>query len=272
MKFETAQGISLPKIGFGTWKMGGGLKADPSKDTHSINALRCAIEVGYTHFDTAEIYAAGRAEELLGKAIKDSNIARESLILTSKVEPENLKFETLIRSCEASLRRLRVDYLDIYLIHWPPNNMDYEETFAALRKLVEDQKVRHVGVSNFKLDHLTKAQAASNIQILTNQVPYNLSNRSYIENGSIRHCLENDILITAYSPFAQGELSVPKTLLEISEDHNSTPHQIALAWLVAQKGVITIPMSFQPNHIEENFASVDIELSKNEINRLNTLA
>src|SRR5512144_3265071 len=120
MKYETVHGVSLPKIGFGTWNIGGGSYADTSLDPASLAALRSALNVGYTHFDTAEGYAAGHSEELVGRAIREANAKRESLFITTKVSPEHLQYDQILRSCENSLRRLGLDYIDLYLIHWPP--------------------------------------------------------------------------------------------------------------------------------------------------------
>src|ERR671924_319649 len=160
MKYETIfNGEQIPKLGFGTWKIGGGSYADPKLDSASLTALRSALEVGYTHFDTAEMYGAGHTEELLGRAIRESRVDRESLFITSKVMPSHLKYDDLMRACESSLRRLKMEYIDLYLIHWPGMGMRLEDTFRALNKLVHDKKVRHLGVSNFNLRLLKESQA-----------------------------------------------------------------------------------------------------------------
>ena len=271
MKYETLHGLSIPKIGFGMWKIGGDSYPDPRLDPASMTALRSALEVGYTHFDTAEAYAEGHSEELLGRAIRETNTDREALFITTKISPEHLQPNQVGRSCENSLRRLNTGYIDLYLIHWPPTGMKFEETFGALNQLVRDGRVKHLGVSNFNLKLLRQAQSYSETPLLTDQVPYRLPDRTYAENGVLDYCQQNDILLTAYSPVKFRNLPVNKTVREIAGTHAATPFQIALAWLVTQPRVITIPMSFNPQHIRENFEAADIELSKEEFKTLSEL-
>jgi diketogulonate reductase-like aldo/keto reductase len=271
MKFETIPGLTLPRIGFGTWKIGGGSSADPSTDSVSMAALHAALEIGYTHFDTAEMYANGHAEELIGKAVHESKVRREALFITSKVTPSHLRYDDVLTSCEKSLRRLQMEYIDLYLIHWPQAGMKLEETFRALNKLVRDGKVKHLGVSNFDLKLLKQSQEFSETPIVNNQVPYSLVDRSYARNGVLAYCQQNDILFTAYSPVEEGRLRSNKTLEAIAKTHNATVYQVALAWVISQPRVITIPMSANPLHIQENFAAADIELTQDEINQLTNL-
>jgi diketogulonate reductase-like aldo/keto reductase len=271
MKYETVRDATLPKIGFGAWSIGGDSDPDPSRDDASLTALRSALEIGYTHFDTAEAYAAGHSEELIGRAIRETNTRRENLFITTKVSPEHLGFDDVLRSCENSLRHLGMEYVDLYLIHWPQMHMNLPEAFRALNKLVQDGKVRHLGVSNFKLKQLKQAQEYSETPILTNQVPYRIPDRAYVQNGVIEYCQQNDILITAYSPIKFRMIRVNRTLNAIAEAHAATPFQIALAWLVTQPRVITIPMSFNPEHIRENFEAADIELTQEEFQVLKSL-
>jgi diketogulonate reductase-like aldo/keto reductase len=269
MKYETVHNVTLPKIGFGAWNIGGGSYPDPSQDPASLTALRTALEVGYTHFDTAEAYASGHSEELIGRAIREANADRGELFITTKVSPEHLHYNDVLRSCGNSLRRLSMDYIDLYLIHWPGTLTSYEEAFRAFNQLVRDGKVKHLGVSNFKLKLLIQVQELSETPILTDQVPYRLPDRSYVENGVIEYCQQNDILITAYSPVKFRSIRNNKTLAKIAEAHSASPFQIALAWLVMQPRVITIPMSQNPQHIRENFAAADIELTQKEYQELN---
>jgi diketogulonate reductase-like aldo/keto reductase len=271
MKFETVHGHSIPKIGFGMWRIGGDSYPDPKLDSVSLDALRTALEVGYTHFDTAEGYAAGHSEELLGRAVRETNTKREDLFITTKVSPEHLQYEQVLRSCENSLRRLNMDTIDLYLIHWPRAGMKLEDTFRALNQLVREGKVRHLGVSNFNLKLLKQAQSLSETPILTDQVPYSLPDKSYVENGVLEYCQQNDILLTAYSPVKFHDLPVNQTLRAIADAHSATPYQIALAWLGAQPRVITIPKSLNPQHIKDNFESAEIELTKDEFKTLSEL-
>jgi 2,5-diketo-D-gluconate reductase B len=272
MKHETLNGASIPKIGFGTWKIGGGSYADPSQDTRSLSGLRSALELGYTHFDTAEVYASGHAEELLGQAIRKSGIARETLFITSKVDPSNLRYKDVLDACESSLRRLGMDYLDLYLIHWPSRSIPLDESFRALNQLVREGRVRHVGVSNFDVRLLEQARAESEAPVFTNQVPYSLADRSYVRNGVLAYCQQNDILLTAYTPVEKGRIRSNPTLQAIADAHDATAYQVALAWLISQSRVITIPMSLDPKHQAENLAAAQVELTQDEIERLDRLA
>ena len=272
MKYETLHGLSIPRLGFGTWKIGGGSYADPKLDSASLTALRSALEIGYTHFDTAEMYGGGHAEELIAQAIRELNVKREDLFITSKVLPAHLKYEDVLKACENSLKRLRMEYIDLYLIHWPQAGMKLEDTFRALNKLVQDGKVRNLGVSNFSLRLLKESQALSETPLITNQVPYSLSDRSYVHNGVLEYCQQNDILLTAYEPVDKGHLNISRVLQSIADVHSATPYQIALAWLVHQPRVITIPMSYNPRHIRENFESADIELTEEEFGTLSELS
>jgi diketogulonate reductase-like aldo/keto reductase len=269
MKYETIHGLTLPKIGFGTWTIGGESSADPTTDSASMAALHAALETGYTHLDTAEYYSGGHAEELVGNAIRETKTKRENLFITSKVSPEHLNYDNVINSCEKSLRRLNMDYIDLYLIHWPRVGMNLGEAFRALNKLVRDGKVKNLGVSNFNLKLLKQAQSFSETPIITDQVPYSLPNHTYVENGVLEYCQKNDILVTAYSPLKFRSMRVNKTLGDIAKAHSATPFQVALAWLVMQPRVITIPMSFNPVHIKENFDAAEIPLTAGQISLLN---
>jgi diketogulonate reductase-like aldo/keto reductase len=269
MKYETLPTVTLPKIGFGTWKIGGDSFPDLKADSVSMTALHSAIETGYTHFDTAEYYAAGHSEELVGRAIRETKTKREDVFITTKVSPEHLNYNDVLKSCENSLRHLKMDYVDLYLIHWPSIGMKLEDAFRGLNKLVRDGKVKHLGVSNFKLKLLKQSQELSETPIVTNQVPYSLPNHTYIENGVLEYCQQNDILVTAYTPVKFRSIRVNKTLGEVAKAHSATPFQIALAWLVMQPRVITIPMSFNPQHIKENFDAAEIQLSEKEMAQLN---
>lgn len=271
MKHETLTHVALAKIGFGTWKIGGGSMPDRSVDEKSLAALSSALEIGYTHFDTAEMYANGHSEELIGQALRDFGTKREDVFITTKVTPSHLRYDDVLKSCENSLRRLSMDYVDLYLIHWPSAGAKYEETFKGLNKLVRDGKVKHLGVSNFDLKLLKQAQDFSETPIVTNQVPFSLGDRSYVKNGMLEYCQQNNILLTAYSPVEEGNLKTNPTLQAIAKAHNATVFQIALAWVTLYERVITIPMSFNPQHIRENFEAAEIELTPDEIEKLNKL-
>ncbi len=268
MRYETIHNLNIPKTGFGTWTIGGESTADLSRDAASLAALGSALELGYTHFDTAEYYAAGHAEELLGEAVRRAGCDRASLFITSKVSPDHLKYEDVLRCCEDSLRRLGMDYLDLYLIHWPRVGMRLAETFRALNELQRSGRVRHLGVSNFNLKLLRQAVDLCASPLLTDQVSYSLPDRTYAANGVLAYCQANDILLTAYSPVKRRNIKSNKVLHAIARDHGLTPEQIALAWLTTQPRVITIPKSANPQHQAENLAAGDVVLTEDEMLRL----
>jgi diketogulonate reductase-like aldo/keto reductase len=268
MRYETLHNLQVPKIGFGCWQIGGRGEPDPAAEEKSVAALRSALELGYTHFDTAEVYAAGHSEELVGRVIRETRVPRETLMITSKVSPDHLAYEAVLRCCEASLRRLGMDYLDLYLIHWPKVGMKLPETFRALNQLVRDGKVRHLGVSNFNLRQLKQSAALCETPLLTNQVSYSIPDRRFVKNGVLEYCQQNDILLTAYSPVKRRNIKSNKKLQQVADAHGATSPQIALAWLAVQPRVITIPMSFNPQHQAENLRAAEIELSTAEMELL----
>ncbi len=275
MKYETLQDVQIPKIGFGSARLGGrfvgGILADHSHDEFFLSALRSAIDLGYRHFDSAELYGGGHAEELIGRAVHESGKKRETFFLTTKIWPTNLSYKNVLRSCEASLRRLRMDYIDAYLIHWPNPLIPLKETFRALNRLVKEGKVRQVGVSNFNVSRIKEAQALSETPLFANQVPYSLTHRKYVKDGTLGYCQQNNMLVTGYTPINHGHIQGEQTLQSIADAHHATLHQIALAWLVNQPRVIAIPMSFNPSHQKDNLDAADIVLTPDEMIRLNAL-
>jgi diketogulonate reductase-like aldo/keto reductase len=258
-------GDRFPILGLGTWRVGGGMSPDRSRDAETIQTLRSAIELGYTHLDTAEMYGGGHTEELIAKAIKD--FPRQNLFLTTKVSPSNLRYQDVLNALDASLRRLGTDYVDLYLIHWPNERIPLEETFRALNLLVQQGRVRHLGVSNFDLAQMRRAQALAQTPLATNQVPYSLSSRRYAQNGVLDHCQASGISLTAYSPIKGGVLR-RQDVQRIAARHKATTAQVALQWLLRQPGVITIPMSLNIQHLQENLAALDLELTAEDLKSL----
>ncbi len=261
-------GTELPVMGLGTWAMGGRSRPDPNQDGRALQAIRAALEIGYTHIDTAEMYANGHTEELVGQAIR--GVDRSKLFLTTKVRPPNLSYKRTLASIDGSLRRLGVESIDLFLIHWR-DATPLPETFRALNEAVRAGKIRYLGVSNFDLDEMQEAQELSETPIVTNQVPYSLTTRSYLKNDVIPYCQANNIVVTAYSPVEEGQLRVQNVLADIAAAHEATPYQIALAWLVQQPWVITIPMSHNPAHLQQNWDAASITLSPDEMARLEAL-
>ena len=261
-------GTLLPAIGLGTWAMGGGHQPDYSQDGRALAAIEAALEMGYRHIDTAEMYANGHTEELVGQAIK--RFSRDRLFLTTKVRPPNLSYVKTLDSIDGSLKRLGVEVIDLFLIHWR-DSTPLAETFRALNEAVAAGKVRYLGVSNFDVAEMEESQALSETPIITNQVPYSITTRRYIDNGVLAYCQANNIVLTAYSPVEVGRLQVKAALAEVAAAHEVTPYQIALAWLVQQPMVITIPMSHNPVHLRHNLDAAAIQLTPAEMERLNQL-
>lgn len=270
MNYKTLyNGEKIPVIGQGTWGLGGGMTRDDSLDEMALQAIRNAIELGYTHIDTAEMYGRGHAEELVGQVIGD--FKREDLFITSKVWKITMYYKNTLRALESSLLRLGTDYLDLYLIHRPNREIPLDETFRALNQLVEQGKVKYLGVSNFNLEQLKRAQALADTPLVTNQVPYNLHKRTYVDNGVLEYCQENNILLTAYSPIDRGYLLEDPKVKEIAEKYAARPSQVALNWLILQPKVIALPMSTKREHLQENLGALDLELSQEDIQKLDQI-
>lgn len=269
MKYITLHNSDqIPVLGLGTWAIGGSFSPDYSQDDEALAAIQTAIDLGYTHIDTAEMYSGGHTEELIGRTVKNYN--RSELFITTKVNPSNLAYHDLLDALSGSLERLEIDYVDLYLIHRPNASIPMEETFKALNELVARSQVKHLGVSNFSLAELKQAQALSNTPIVTNQVPYSLFNRQYVDNGVLEYCQAKDILLTAYSPIKSGVLG-NHIVRQIAEKYNATPAQVALHWLIRQPNVITIPKSSNMKHLKENLGALNIELSVEDVEQLSQL-
>jgi diketogulonate reductase-like aldo/keto reductase len=267
MLYKTLQnGDKIPVIGQGTWGMGGGLKPDYSQDEMALEAIRSAIELGYTHIDTAEMYGGGHAEELVGKVIR--SFKREDLFITSKVWEITFDYKHTIEALEGSLKRLGTDYLDLYLIHRPNKGIPLDATFRALNDLVDQGKVKHLGVSNFNLEQLKQAQALADTPLATDQVPYHLHRRAYVVNGVLAYCQENNILLTGYSPIGRGNLIDDPTVKQIAENYQASPAQIALYWLIRQPNVIALPMSTNKDHLRENLGALQLDLPEEDVEKL----
>jgi diketogulonate reductase-like aldo/keto reductase len=259
----------MPKVGFGTWSLGGRESPDAREDAKSLAALRSALTLGYVHFDTAEMYAGGHCEELLGEALRELGIDRGSVFITTKVSAENLGAADVIRACVASLKRLQMEFVDLYLIHWPNRSIPLRETFKGLNALLQSGKVHHVGVSNFDLPLIKQAEALAEAPLFTNQVPLGIFERGYQANGVLEYCQSRGILVTAYSPLKHRRVRTDSRIATIATERGLTPFQIALAWVCNQPGVITIPMSTNPRHQRDNLAAADLELTAGELAALN---
>ena len=262
-------GEKIPKIGLGTWNMGGRTTPDYSQDSRVITAIRSGLELGYTHIDTSEFYANGHTEELIRQALPGYD--RGKIFITSKVWKDSLTYHSTKTAINNSLGRLGIATLDLYLIHWPSPEMDLAGTLKAMNEAVQEGKIRHLGVSNFSIEQLQQAQDLSAAPIVTNQVPYSLKTRTYVNNGMLGYCQANQIILTAYTPIEKGQIYDP-VVREIAKKHEATAVQVGLAWLIQQPKVITIPMSLDPMHLAENLGALDVELELDDISRLNQIA
>ena len=232
---------------------------DPAKRLSEIAALRLGLDLGMTLIDTAEMYGQGGAEEIVAEAIHGK---RAEVFLVSKVYPHNASLHGAFEACERSLKRLRTDYLDLYLLHWR-GSIPLAETFEAFQSLKAAGKIRDYGVSNFDEPDLRESRTVpGGDEIVTNQVLYNLMRRG-IEWDVLPWCLERKIPIMAYSPFEQGRLI--SKLKPIAKRQGSSPAQIALAWLLRHDGVIAIPKASSQAHARENQAALDTELREEDV-------
>lgn len=261
-------GRDVPRVGQGTWNIPErGAAVEEAK-----RALRRGIELDMVHLDTAEMYGSGRAEEILGEAIRESGISRSELFIVSKVLPSNAAYEGTLRACERSLRRLGTDYLDCYLLHWR-GSVPLSDTMRALEQLVDEGKIRALGVSNFDVEDLEEAQAAlERHPIACNQVLYHLRERG-IEHRVVPWCKERSIAVVAYTPFGRGPLPAQSTpggqvLAEIARRHGVDVHAVILAFLTREPGVFTIPKASSVSHVEQNAKAGDLVLDAAEIERL----
>lgn len=269
MRMETLpDGASIPALGLGTWPMGGHGEPDYSADKETVEVLEQLIELGYTHLDTAESYGGNHCEELVGQAIQ--NFPRQELFITTKVAPSHLRYPDVLTALHNSLKRLQTDYVDLYLIHWPNKDIPLSDTFRALNELLGSGVVRRVGVSNFDVPLMEEAVALCDTPLATNQVRYSLLHREPVENGVLTYCQDHGILLTAYSPIKNGVLENP-VVRELAQERDATPAQIALAWLLAQPRVITIPKTGNLARGRENLAALDVELSGDDMARLNAV-
>lgn len=261
-----SDGTLLPAIGQGTWYMG----EDPALRHQEIAALQCGIEAGLTLIDTAEMYADGGAERIVGDALVGR---RDRAWLVSKVYPWNASEVDAAEACERSLRRLKTDYLDLYLLHWR-GNIPLEETLRAMQNLQQQGKIRRWGVSNFDTDDLSELlQEEGGEDCATNQVLYHLASRG-IEYDLLPQCQQLGMPVMAYCPLAQAgrlrrELMDHPVLGQIAQGKGISVAQLLLAWAIRKEGVIAIPKASSTAHVEENAAALAVTLSSEELMLIN---
>ncbi|MFC9631529.1 aldo/keto reductase [Streptomyces mirabilis] len=257
MSAESARTITLPSgeeiaaLGQGTWYLG----EEPARREQEIAALRLGVDLGMTLVDTAEMYGDGAAEELVGEALRGR---REEVFLVSKVLPGHADRKGTVAACEGSLRRLRTERLDLYLLHWR-GRWPLEETLAGFADLMEAGKIRYWGVSNLDVADMAElATLPGGDAAAVDQVLYNLSRRG-IEWDLLPWCREAGVTVMAYSPIEQGRILKVEALGAVARGLGATPAQVALAWVLAQ-GVAAIPRSGSPDHVRENRGAVDLRL------------
>jgi 2,5-diketo-D-gluconate reductase B len=254
-KYVDIQGEKVPSVGLGTWQLTGNA---------CTSAVKLALGMGYRHIDTAQIYDN---ESEVGKGIAESGIRRGEIFLTTKIWVDNLEPELLKESFAASLKKLRTDYVDLLLIHWPSRTVPLKDSLKAMASLVKEGKVRHIGVSNFNIRLMEEATSLE--KIFTNQIEYH----PYLaQDRLVSYAQHKDLMLTAYSPLARGRLVGDRVLGDIAESHKKTIAQVALRWLIQQKNVVVIPKASSEGHLRSNFDIFDFKLTPKEMDRINSLA
>ncbi|WP_136067256.1 2,5-didehydrogluconate reductase DkgB [Modicisalibacter radicis] len=253
-----AQSSIIPRIGFGTYRL---------KDQQVIDSVKSALELGYRHIDTAQVYDN---EQPVGEGIRQSGVPRDEIFLTTKVWWDRFRHDDLIASLEESCRKLGVDRLDLALIHWPSpdDEVPMAEYIGALDAAREKGLTRHIGVSNFTMAHLDEAVSVPGGEhLITNQIEVHpfLANRRLVAHSQAR-----GLEVTGYMPLAVGKVMNEPVLQQIADDHDATPAQIALAWVAAQ-GIAVIPSSTKPEHQRANLAALELTLSEDDMARIEHL-
>jgi len=247
-------GVKMPILGFGTFKVEDG--------EQTIEAVQYALEIGYRHIDTAAAYGN---EESIGQVIKASGIPRNEIFLTSKVWNRDQGYESTLKAFETSLRKLQTDYLDLYLIHWP---LDLNrETWQALEKLYAEEKIRAIGVSNFKEHHLTDLLEVAQVVPAVNQVEYH---PRLMQESLSAYCKKQQIQLEAWGPLMQGKIFQFDLMHDLAKKYNKTVAQIVLRWDI-QNNVVTIPKSINPERIKSNAQIFDFELADEDMKLINSL-
>jgi diketogulonate reductase-like aldo/keto reductase len=253
-RFRLNNGVQMPALGLGTYKLVGGQAYDP---------IKTALDLGYRHIDTASFY---ENETEVGRAVRDSGVPREEVFITSKVWNTEQGYQETMVAFERSLKRLGTDYLDLYLVHWPVTGKRLD-TYRALEKLYREGMVRAIGVSNFTIRHLNELYAACQVMPAVNQVEMS---PFLFQKDLLHHCQVRDVLVTAYSPFARGRTLGNEVLKEIGRDHGKSPAQVIVRWCL-QKGMAVVPRSSNAERLRENARVFDFSLDRDEMLTLDFL-
>jgi diketogulonate reductase-like aldo/keto reductase len=250
-------GEKVPVLGLGTWRMG----ERASERAAEVKAVQLGLELGIRLVDTAEMYGEGKAEEIVGEAM---GLLREEIYLVSKVYPHNASRKGAIAACERSLKRLKTDRLDLYLLHWRGSH-PLAETVEAFEALKKDGKIRNWGVSNLDAGDMDELAGVPNGKgCASNQVLYHLGSRG-IEWQLLAKCQKAKIMVMAYSPLGQGPLLRKPALGKIAAKHGCDPAAVALAWVLRQPEVVTIPKATNPEHVRANIKAVDVKLDADDL-------
>lgn len=256
MHYVETRHLKIPALGFGTWQLTG---------EKCVNGVKTALDIGYRHIDTAQIY---ENEAQVGQAIAESPISREEIFLTTKIWISHFRKQDVLDSFEESLKKLKTEYVDLLLIHWPNPEVELDETLGAMKMLQEQGKVKAIGVSNFPVALMRQAGEELGYDIACNQVEYHALLKQDI---ILDYAVKNEMAITAYSPLARGKLGENDVLARIAAKHGKSAGQIALRWLIQQKNVTAIPKASSKNHIRQNFEIFDFELDQHDIIEINAL-
>ena len=243
----------LPDLGLGTWK-----NTDPKECAQSVSA---ALEVGYRHVDTAQYYGN---EEHVGRGIADAGIDRSEITVATKLHPETsgLGYHDVLGGVEASLDRLRLDYVDLLYVHWPVLDYDAEETLPAFETLVDRGTIRHIGVSNFSIELLDEARDVLDRPLFAHQVEMH---PLFQQEELVEYAQDQGHYLVAYAPLARGKVFDVEPIPEIARKHGATEAQVALAWVLSKDNVVAIPGSTNPDHMRDNLAARDLELDEEDV-------
>lgn len=264
---KLGNGFELPVYGLGLWQMGGRWEADDSEDDKEIAAIRLALDSGITHIDTAEGYGNGHAEEILKKALVGYD--RSKLIIATKVSANNQTYDGVLKSFQASLERMGLEYVDLYLLHrFPEPGIDIKDTMRAMDELVEQGLVKNIGVCNMTPNRFNEAQKHTKNKLVCNQVHYNVQYREVEKKAVLQHAQDNDIMVVAWRPVQKGTLPESELINEIATKYGKTPAQVVINWLISQKNIVTISKTSNRDHLIENLGAVDWQMEIADIERI----